>query len=116
MVRQHYFLGSGDSTYKIISYDKSDNVIETKLLGPSRVYHYELTLDKDELVNDITYDTTKLVIYKLDNNDMRLSYDSTPVSISTTGPIRVSGPSIQTLHGEHLPYIFIHKIKKVKVY
>jgi beta-galactosidase len=101
--------GSESSSYRLVSYDKDGNVIDTIPLAPTKNYHYDLKLDKDTLVNDVTYDTTKLIITKLDNNNLRQRYDVTPVVIKTEGPIRISGPDVQNLHGGALT-IYIHSL------
>lgn len=103
--------GSEASYYRFVAYNKNGEKIGERTLSASKTYDYEFNLDKDTLINDITYDTTKLMIVKVDNSKMRVPYDFTPLKVSTEGPLRVSGGALHSLHGGAIT-LYIHSLNK----
>ena len=97
--------GGKAKTYTIKGYIGGEAKKEIEI-GPSNDFHYEMTLSKDELVNEDTYDTLKMTIRHLDNHNQLLFYSNRIVSIKTSGPISLVGPANQCLLGGQLTLYF----------
>lgn len=80
-------------------------------VGPSNSFNLEVSTNKDTLVNEDTYDTTRIVVRHVDNHGALCLYSSRPVEISVSGPIELIGPNIQSLLGGQLS-IFIKSKQK----
>ena len=93
--------GGKAKIYKIKGYINNVEVI-SKEVGPSDVTHFDVTLSKDILKNEDTYDTLTVRIKHLDSHNSLCRYSSRIVNISTEGPIRLLGESNQVLLGGQL--------------
>ena len=91
--------GSDNGVLTLKGYNEHGELLATRTLGPSLHYHYDVKVSSNKLINQETYDTTKIVITSLDSNLMRNPYDASPVSITSNGLVTVLGPALQSLHG-----------------
>ena len=81
---------------------KDGQVVKSIEVGPSESFDLIVTPNKTTLVNDETYDTMSIRIKHVDNHGSIALYSSRPIEVSTTGPIELIGPNVQTLLGGQL--------------
>lgn len=94
--------GWGDkaSGYNLIGYDEHGEEMIRRRIENTTTTEYAIELIKDELRNGDTFDTTLVTIRSL--SPYRNHYDFSPVSIITSGPIKIYGPNTQNLHAGSL--------------
>ncbi len=95
-----YFGGWGDAStnYRFEAYIGEDCVLNTTKSQISKP-KLLVTVDDNSLVEDITYDTTRIIVSLLDDNDNQIIYANDTFSIETKGPIEVIGPKVLSLIG-----------------
>lgn len=98
--------GWGDKSngYTLVGYNENDQEMVRTRLGMTTSTNYEIVISKDELRNGETYDMTTVHIDAL--SPYRNHYDFSPVKITTSGPIKLCGPELQTLHAGSLVLYF----------
>lgn len=106
--------GADNGVFTIKAYNEQGQVLKTQTFGPSLHYTYDVKVSKTRLVNEATYDTLKIIVTSLDSNIMRNPYDFSVVSISTEGPLKILGPTHQTLHGGALSVYIGSEFKRGK--
>ena len=97
-------------TYKFVGY-KNDTEVIVKELGPSKKNVLEVSVTKDTLINEETYDTTRVIVRHLDEHGMLSNYSNRVIEIETSGPIQIYGPSHQALLGGQIS-IFVRSLNK----
>ncbi len=90
--------GEKASEYKIEGY-KNKQLVATQILGSPSVYHYEYDVSSDTIINADSYDVVKIDVKLIDNYNQVATYAKRAISISTTGPIEVIGPTLLPLTG-----------------
>lgn len=93
--------GGKAKVYKFKGY-KDGQIVKECEVGPSNSFDLLAEPRKTELVNEDTYDTTVIRVTHIDNHGNVMEYSSRILEISTTGPIELVGPSIQSLIGGQL--------------
>ena len=93
--------GGEPKKYKLVGF-KDDKEVLTREVGPSTKFDLNVELNKKELHNEDTYDGLRIRLQYVDEHQSVLLYANNPVEISTSGPIKIAGPSIQTLLGGQL--------------
>ena len=88
-------------TYKVKGYIDGKVVKEVEI-GPSNVFDLRVSLNKEELVNEDTYDTLRIRVQHIDNHGSIMQYSSRIIEINTEGPIELIGPKHQALLGGQL--------------
>ena len=95
-----YFGGWGDAStdYVFEGYINHKLMIKTtksQVLNPNLV----MSIDSNILNEDITYDTTRIIVKLLDQNGNNIIYANDSIKIQTEGPIEVIGPKYISLIG-----------------
>ncbi len=103
--------GGKAKTYTIKGF-KDGKCVKEAELGPSNVFHFEYKLNKDELVNEDTYDTLAIHIRHLDEHNALLNYSQRVVRVEVEGPLSLIGPKEQSLLGGQLTLYFNSLNKK----
>ena len=88
-------------TYKVKGYVDGKVVKEVEI-GPSNEFDLRVSLNKEELVNEDTYDTLRIRVQHIDNHGSIMQYSSRILEINTEGPIELIGPKHQALLGGQL--------------
>ncbi len=96
--------GQKNNEFIIISYNEKDEEIMRAPLSSTKATTYHFTLTKNELQNGETYDMTTLIVQSL--APYRNNYDFSVVTIKTSGPLVLVGPSAQSLHAGMLTLYF----------
>ncbi|MBI9013774.1 MAG: glycoside hydrolase family 2 protein [Clostridiales bacterium] len=95
-----YFGGWGGSAtdYVFKGYKDGECVTEVQ---KSQVFNPELkvSVDSSELIEDITYDTTRVVLELVDEYDQSIIYAHDAIRLSCEGPIEIIGPKMISLIG-----------------
>ena len=95
-----YFGGWGGSATDYVFKGYKDNkcVAEVK---KSQVFDPKLkaSVDNSKLIEDVTYDTTRVVLELVDENDQAIAYAHDAIRLSTEGPIEIIGPKLISLIG-----------------
>ena len=102
--------GGKAKTYKFVAY-KDDKPMLEKTLGPSKDYHLSLKTSKNTLINEDTYDVSRVVIRYVDDYDNLLNYANKPIILKTTGPIEIIGPKVVSLLGGQIS-IYVRSLNK----
>ena len=105
--------GGKAKTYVIKGY-KNGNVVKEVEVGPSDNFDFQVSINKNELINEDTYDTLKVVIKHVDEHGSLLHYSNRIVKVEYEGPISLVGPKEQTLLGGQLSLYFNSKNEKGK--
>lgn len=95
-----YFGGWGDAAtdYIFEGFIEEKSVLKTtksQVLNPSLL----MTVDSKLLVEDATYDTTRIVVNLLDDWGNNIIYGNDSIIIETEGPIELIGPKVISLIG-----------------
>ena len=95
-----YFGGWGDAAtdYVFQGYIDDKCVLKTRksqVLTPSLV----MNIDSRLLIEDLTYDTTRIIVKLLDDNGNNIIYANDSIVIETEGPIELIGPKVVSLIG-----------------
>jgi beta-galactosidase len=95
-----YFGGWGGSAtdYVFEGYIK-DNCVSK--ISKNQVFSPRLMAvsDSDSLVEDVTYDTNRILVKLLDDSGNDIIYGHDAISIDTDGPVKVIGPKVLSLIG-----------------
>ena len=102
--------GGKAKTYKFVAYKDNKPMLE-KTLGPSKDYHLSLKTSKNTLINEDTYDVSRVVIRYVDDYDNLLNYANKPIILKTTGPIEIIGPKVVSLLGGQIS-IYVRSLNK----
>lgn len=95
-----YFANWGNEQveYKYEGY-KNGELIKTITRTAVKSTHISVSADSDTLIEDETYDVTRIEILALDQNDNRLPYCNSAVNVSVEGPAEIIGPDEFSLIG-----------------
>ncbi len=98
------YIGAWGGKAKIYTFKgyKDNKLVATREVGPSTKFDLEVSTNKNELINEDTYDTLRVRIKHVDEHHNLLEYSHRIVRLSTTGPIEIIGPSEQVLLGGQL--------------
>ena len=88
-------------TYTFKGY-KNGQLVATKKVGPSKKFDLSVSLSKEELVNNETYDALRISLKHIDENGSLMQYSNRVIGIETSGPIKVLGEKHQALLGGQL--------------
>lgn len=108
----NYFstLNLENEKYRFIGYSGDVKVID-KEYGVSNKFFFKTKIDHDLLVENDTYDVSKIDIYKVNEYDMVCDYASDVISFDVSGPIEIIGPKRVCLIGGSIS-IYIRTISK----
>ena len=98
-------------TYTFKGY-KNGELVVTKKVGPSKKFDLEVVKQKEELVNEDTYDSCRISLRYVDENGSTMQYANRVISIEASGPIKVLGGSHQALLGGQLSLFVLSENKK----
>ena len=90
--------GGYAKSFKFVGYIKDKEVI-SKTISPYFKFHYQYDFDRTVLENKETYDVLPIRISYRDEDGSLMNYASRSFKIETNGPIKLIGPSIQSLLG-----------------
>ncbi|MBQ6020370.1 MAG: beta galactosidase jelly roll domain-containing protein [Clostridia bacterium] len=95
-----YFANWGNEQieYKFEGY-RSGRLVKTIVRTAVRSVHYSAAADKTKLVEDNTYDVTRIELLALDQNGNRLPYCCDAATVKVTGAARLIGPERFALIG-----------------
>lgn len=102
--------GGYAKTYKIKGY-KNDKVVKEIEVGPSNEFDLKLTVNKNELINEDTYDTLKVRVEHVDQHGSLMHYSQRILEVETKGPIELIGPKYQSLLGGQIT-LYIRSLKE----
>ncbi|MGL4372786.1 MAG: glycoside hydrolase family 2 TIM barrel-domain containing protein, partial [Turicibacter sp.] len=85
-------------TYRFEGY-KNGELIKTVTKGAVTKASLDIKIDSDVLVEDTTYDVTRVVCQAVCQNGNVLPYSNDGLSVSVSGPIELVGPSTLSLIG-----------------
>ena len=103
--------GGKAKTFLIKGY-KDGQVVKEEEFGPSTSFDLRVTCLKNELVNEDTYDTTRIKLEHIDNHHNVCEYSNRVIKVSTSGPIELIGPSEVSLLGGQLSIYIKSKNEK----
>lgn len=83
---------------------KDGKLIKTVLKEAVKQTHYRLKADSNELVIGETYDVTRIVVSKLDQNGNLLPYAFDAFTVKVSGGIDLIGPNILALHAGEIAF------------
>ena len=93
--------GGKAKIYKFKGY-KNDSLVLEREIGPSNESRLDVKLNKEGLVNQDTYDSLRIRLRHVDEHNNVMQYSQRIVELSTTGPIEIIGPHLQTMLGGQL--------------
>ena len=93
--------GGKAKIYTFKGYINNQEVL-TREIGPSIKSLLDVSVSKNKLINEDTYDTMVVRIRHVDEHNNLLQYSQRIVELSTEGPIEIIGPKLQTLLGGQL--------------
>ncbi len=95
-----YFGGWGGSATDYVFKGYKDDVCVLEV-QKSQVFNPKLkaSVDSSELTEDITYDTTRVVLELVDEHNQAIVYAHDAIRLSTEGPIEIIGPKLISLIG-----------------
>ncbi len=95
-----YFANWGDEQieYKFEGY-RNGRLVKTITRTAVSSVHYTVKADADKLIEDETYDVTRVELQALDQNDNRLPYCNATAVIKVTGAAELIGPETVSLIG-----------------
>ena len=98
------YVGAWGGKAKIYNFRgyKNNQLVLTKEVGPSNTFDLDVSLSKNELINEETYDSLRVRIKHVDEHHNLMQYSQRIVRLKTEGPIEIIGPSEQTLLGGQL--------------
>ena len=102
--------GGKAKTYKFVGYKDGNKVKEVEI-GPSNEFDLEVTPNKITLENKDTYDTLKISLRHIDSHKSLLRYSQRIIEVETIGPIKLVGPSKQTLIGGQIT-LYVNSLNK----
>ncbi len=102
--------GGEAKTYKIKGYINNKVVKEIEV-GPSSSFDLDVSTNKNELVNEDTYDTLIVNLKHVDNFKNTLSYSNRVINVKVNGPLELVGPASQSLLGGQLTLYFNSKLE-----
>ena len=107
-------VGSWGGIAKRYRYDgiKDGKVVKSVTIGPSYKFDLNLTTNKNELVNEDTYDTLRISLEYVDEYNSIMEYANKPINVSVSGPIELIGESSQVLNGGKLSLYIKSKQEK----
>lgn len=94
--------GSKQSDYRFDGYI-NDQLVTSVTKSIYKTYQHQLTIERDKLQIDSTYDATRVTIKKVDQNGNVANYAFDPVSIKVSN-LELIGPNIQTLNSGILSF------------
>jgi beta-galactosidase len=103
--------GGKAKTYKFKGYINNQLVKEIEA-GPSDDFALDVSLSKNELVNEDTYDTLRIKVRHVDSHNSVMQYSQRILDIETSGPIELVGPTHQALLGGQLSIYIKSKNEK----
>ena len=103
--------GGKAKTYKFKGY-KNGQLVKEVEVGPSNEFDLKLTLSKNELINEDTYDSLRIRVEHVDEHGNLLQYSQRILNIEVNGPIELIGPSQQSLLGGQLGLFIKSKNEK----
>lgn len=90
--------GSKQNAFKFVGYIDGKEVAQTTK-SCVRSVHYEINADKELLIEDQTYDCTRISIKALSDVGNVLPYSNDVINISVDGPVEIIGPKQISLIG-----------------
>lgn len=78
--------------------------IKSKVIGPSTKFHYQIKASKTELVNQDTYDVSRVSVFLLDEYENQCHYSFRAIHLETKGPIEVLGKKDLVLQGGDISF------------
>ena len=93
--------GGKAMTYTFKGY-KDNKLVQECSIGPSTKFDLNVEIDKDTLVNEDTYDTVQIRLRHEEQFGSLMEYSNRIVKIKCEGPIKLVGPSEQSLLGGQL--------------
>lgn len=93
--------GGKAKIYTFKGYINNQEVLNREI-GPSIKSLLDVSVSKNKLINEDTYDTMVVRIRHVDEHNNLLQYSQRIVELSTEGPIEIIGPKLQTLLGGQL--------------
>lgn len=90
--------GGSRSEYSFVGVKDGEDVISVNKTTLTEL-SLSVSIDSRELVEDETYDVTRIELCAIDQNGNRMPFASNAVSVNAAGPIEVIGPSTFSLIG-----------------
>ena len=90
--------GSKSTEYRFEAI-KDGEIVKVVTIGPMTSHELKVDVSSTELVEGHTYDVAEVRITDRDENGNVLPFSNAPLSLKTTGPIELIGPSLITLNG-----------------
>ena len=103
--------GGKAKTYKFKGYKNGELVKEAEV-GPSNEFDLRLSLSKEELINEDTYDSLRIRVEHVDEHGNLLQYSQRILNVEVSGPIELIGPHSQSLLGGQLGLFIKSKNEK----
>ena len=103
--------GGKAKTYKYKGYI-NDKLVKEVEIGPSDEFDLEVTTNKEELINEDTYDTLIIKVRHVDSHHQLMEYSSHLVNIKVSGPLELIGENTQSLLGGQLSVYIKSKNEK----
>ena len=100
-------------TYTFKGYKDSKHVI-TREVGPQTKFDLEVSTNKDELINEETYDTLRVSLRYVDEHHTVCDYANKIIEVKVSGSLELVGPTHQSLVGGQLSLYFRSKQEKGK--
>jgi beta-galactosidase len=89
---------------------KDGKLMASKMFGQSTEFTLQVNPSKVLLVNEATYDVSRVEITLRDQYQTVCTYSSLPLSLKTTGPIQVIGPTTLPLYGGRIA-VYVRSLK-----
>lgn len=108
-----YFSGQSEALPNvwIIKGYKDGKLVKEQSFGPSTEFHLEAKANKNELINEETYDVARVKIRYLDQYDNECHYSMKVLEMKTEGPIEIIGPKDVALLGDYAVYVRSKKVE-----
>ena len=90
--------GSKSTQYRFEAI-KDGEIVKEVTIGPMNSHSLKVDVNKQELVEGRTYDVAAVRITDRDEHGNILPFSNEPLSLKTSGPIELIGPSLITLNG-----------------
>lgn len=91
--------GQKNEGYTLKAYNAENELVKETDIGPTKETNYEISISKDTLINEATYDTLIVNIMSKNNLGYRNHYDFNVVNIEVSGPLLLTCPPSVNLHG-----------------
>jgi beta-galactosidase len=103
--------GEKANSYRLVGYKDGKETL-SKTVEPSLSFDYQIEASKKVLINEETYDVSRVSILYVDQNGIQQHYSFLPLRLETQGPVEILSDELVTLQGGSFAvYVRSHRVE-----